>query len=173
MKAQLTGQPAAEIFPESETEFFYKVVDAQLDFTTDAQGDATSVTLYQNGQEVAMPRIDNAAAAQIEAALAAKVQGQIPHPGSEAALQRLIAGIAAGAPHYDEMSPELAELMRQQLPNLKAMVDNLGPVRTFEFRGVSPMGWDLYEVGHDKGLINWRVHIAADGKIDGASIAGL
>ncbi len=30
--AQSTGQPKFEIFPESETKFFYEVVDAQIDF---------------------------------------------------------------------------------------------------------------------------------------------
>lgn len=46
---QLTGQPAFQIFPESEKEYFLKVVDAQLTFETDAQGQTTSVILHQNG----------------------------------------------------------------------------------------------------------------------------
>jgi len=41
--AQATGQPRFEIFPESQTKFFYKVVDAQLTF------DGDSLTLHQNG----------------------------------------------------------------------------------------------------------------------------
>ncbi len=47
--AQLTGQPAVEIYPESETDFFYRVVDAQIGFTLE-DGAAKSLTLYQNGQ---------------------------------------------------------------------------------------------------------------------------
>jgi len=47
--AQLTGQPKAEIFPEGERDYFYKVVDAQITFVTDSQGRAAELTLHQNG----------------------------------------------------------------------------------------------------------------------------
>src|SRR5579859_469750 len=43
LRAQLTGQPNFEIFPESETNFFYKVVDAQLTFVRDARGKVTEL----------------------------------------------------------------------------------------------------------------------------------
>jgi hypothetical protein len=49
LRAQLTGQGQLAIFPESETKFFLKVVDAQLDFVTDAAGSVTHVVLHQNG----------------------------------------------------------------------------------------------------------------------------
>jgi len=47
--AQATNQPRFEIFAESEREFFFKVVDAQLTFVVDASGRATSIVLHQNG----------------------------------------------------------------------------------------------------------------------------
>jgi hypothetical protein len=47
--AQLGSQPAVQIFPESETDFFYRAVDAQLTFETDADGKAIAVVLRQNG----------------------------------------------------------------------------------------------------------------------------
>jgi len=43
---QLTGQTEFEIFAESETEFFYRVVEAQITFNTDESG-TTSLTLHQ------------------------------------------------------------------------------------------------------------------------------
>jgi len=49
LSAQLAGQPAFEIYPESETGFFLKIVDAQLTFETGADGKATAVVLHQNG----------------------------------------------------------------------------------------------------------------------------
>jgi D-alanyl-D-alanine carboxypeptidase len=55
--AQLSGQPAVEIYPESPTKFFYKVVDAQLQFAIDASGNASQVTLFQNGQTLPAKRI--------------------------------------------------------------------------------------------------------------------
>lgn len=55
--AQATGQPKAQIFPESQRAFFYKVVDAQITFQTDASGRAGSLTLHQNGADVPGKRI--------------------------------------------------------------------------------------------------------------------
>lgn len=49
--AQLTGQERFEIFPESETEFFYRIVDAQIRFDVH-EGDVKSLVLHQNGQDV-------------------------------------------------------------------------------------------------------------------------
>ena len=50
---QGTGQPKAEVFPESETNFFAKVVDAQLTFVKDASGKVTHLVLHQNGEHEA------------------------------------------------------------------------------------------------------------------------
>ena len=47
--AQATGQGKAEIFPETETDFFYKVVNAQITFVKDKAGKVTSLVLHQNG----------------------------------------------------------------------------------------------------------------------------
>ena len=47
--AQATGQGKAEIFPETETDFFYKVVNAQITFVKDKAGNVTSLVLHQNG----------------------------------------------------------------------------------------------------------------------------
>lgn len=56
--AQLTGQPAIEIFASSERQFFYKAVNAQLTFDVDDAGRATAVALRQNGVEQRARRID-------------------------------------------------------------------------------------------------------------------
>ena len=56
--AQLTGQPAFEIFAESEKKFFFKVVDAQLTFEIDAQNKVVAVVLHQNGIDQRAPRIE-------------------------------------------------------------------------------------------------------------------
>jgi serine-type D-Ala-D-Ala carboxypeptidase/endopeptidase len=54
--AQATGQPKFEIFPESDRDYFFKVVDAQISFLTDSQGRATELILHQRGDHHA-PRI--------------------------------------------------------------------------------------------------------------------
>jgi hypothetical protein len=47
--AQATAQSEAEIYAESATKFFYRVVDAQITFNTDEAGETGSLTLHQNG----------------------------------------------------------------------------------------------------------------------------
>lgn len=61
MIGQLTGQPSVEIFAESPTTFFLKVVDAQLTFTVDGEGRGTAVTLHQNGQNTTAQRLADGA----------------------------------------------------------------------------------------------------------------
>jgi hypothetical protein len=56
--AQLTGQPKFEVFPKSETEFFWKVVNAQVTFVRNGQGKVTKVIHEQAGQKFEAPRID-------------------------------------------------------------------------------------------------------------------
>lgn len=55
---QATGQPKAEIFPESERDYFLKVVDAQITFVTDSNGRATELILHQGGLDQHAKRID-------------------------------------------------------------------------------------------------------------------
>jgi CubicO group peptidase (beta-lactamase class C family) len=50
--SQLTGQAKVPIFPEAETRFFLKVVDAQLEFSKDAYGAVTHVMLHQGAQNI-------------------------------------------------------------------------------------------------------------------------
>jgi len=56
--AQLTGQERYEIFPESPTEFFWKVVDAQLTFVVNGNDKAMSAILHQGGQNTTASRVD-------------------------------------------------------------------------------------------------------------------
>jgi D-alanyl-D-alanine-carboxypeptidase/D-alanyl-D-alanine-endopeptidase len=55
---QLTGQPAFEIFPEGDREYFLKVVDAQITFVTDSHGRATELILHQNGLDQHAKRLE-------------------------------------------------------------------------------------------------------------------
>ena len=57
LMTQATGQEKLEIFPESETKFFSKAIDAQLEFTKDASGKVTGLVLYQAGQKFTAKKI--------------------------------------------------------------------------------------------------------------------
>jgi CubicO group peptidase (beta-lactamase class C family) len=53
LMAQGTGQPKAELFPQSPTEFFYKVTDAQISFVVDGNGEVAGLVLHQRGDRPA------------------------------------------------------------------------------------------------------------------------
>lgn len=52
LTTQLTGRPIFPVFPESETKFFLKVVDAQIEFFTNADGAVTHLVLHQAGRQI-------------------------------------------------------------------------------------------------------------------------
>jgi CubicO group peptidase (beta-lactamase class C family) len=51
LMTQATNQPKIPAFPESETKFFLKVVDAQLEFFSDDKGNVSYMVLHQNGHD--------------------------------------------------------------------------------------------------------------------------
>jgi D-alanyl-D-alanine-carboxypeptidase/D-alanyl-D-alanine-endopeptidase len=55
---QATGQPKAEIFAESDHDYFLKIVDAQITFVTDSIGQATELILHQGGLNQHAKRIE-------------------------------------------------------------------------------------------------------------------
>ena len=55
--AQATGQPRLEVFAQTETRFFLKVVQAELEFRVGEDGVADQVTLFQGGREAPAKRL--------------------------------------------------------------------------------------------------------------------
>lgn len=55
--AQATGQSEFEIFPSSETKFYYKVVNAQIEFVKNDESNFNKLILYQNNREMPAERI--------------------------------------------------------------------------------------------------------------------
>lgn len=53
LMAEATGQPKFELFPESETKFFLKVVEAKVTFVKDDTGKVTHLILHQGGDQKA------------------------------------------------------------------------------------------------------------------------
>ncbi len=55
LMAKLDNQDAVRIYPESETSFTYRVIDAKITFVRDSSGAATSLILHQNNvDQIAM-----------------------------------------------------------------------------------------------------------------------
>ncbi len=63
--AQLTGQPKFEIYPHSDNEFFWKVVDAKIVFHKNNQGKITHAIHYQGGQKFKAPRLKEETVAKV------------------------------------------------------------------------------------------------------------
>jgi CubicO group peptidase (beta-lactamase class C family) len=54
---QATGQPKIEIYPESDTKFFVKVVDAKIEFVKDETGKVNKLILHQGGRDMEGKRV--------------------------------------------------------------------------------------------------------------------
>ena len=51
LMTQATNQPKFPVYPESQTKFFLKVVDAEVEFFSDDKGQVNYVILHQGGQD--------------------------------------------------------------------------------------------------------------------------
>lgn len=58
LKAQATGQQKFDVFPESKTKFFYRVVNAQLEFIETEDGSFDKLKLYQGGRVLEGRRVN-------------------------------------------------------------------------------------------------------------------
>ncbi len=169
LSAKLGNQQPLAIFPESETMFFLKEVDAQIEFAADA----SKLTLHQNGRDMPAKRLDDAEAKKLvdaAAALQKRFKDQTPAPGGEGVVRRLIEEVRIGKPNFDLMSPGLANVTRQQLPQLQASIVALGALESVSFKGVGPGGADIYLCKFEKGSIEYRIWLSADGKVESAGL---
>ena len=57
LMAQATNQPKFQLFPESDSKFFYKVVDAQITFEKGDGGEVNKLILHQNGRDMPGVRV--------------------------------------------------------------------------------------------------------------------
>lgn len=74
--AQLTGQPKFPVFAESESKFFFKVVDAQISFVRGADGKVDHLVLHQNGNHKCEKLKDYKPTVQVEVPVDPKILAQ-------------------------------------------------------------------------------------------------
>lgn len=123
--------------------------------------DALKVALEKLGQTPASD-IASASRQQVFAPRAA------PLPGTEAALRSLVAGLASGTPDYAQMSPEFADVTRQQLPQLHAMLSSLGELKSIKFAHPAMMAsGDAFDLTFANGVQGMAVVLGPDGKLTG------
>ena len=167
--SKLGNQQPVPIYPESETMFFTKVVDAELEFPSlNDKGMASQLILHQNGRDMPAKRLDEAEAKQIAGAAAAfakRLEDQTADSRSEAALRGLIGELLAGKLALDAMGPNA----QRQVALMRPMTAEMGSLQSMIFKGVGPAGPDIYTVKFEKGTLEYRIWIALDGKIDNAN----
>ena len=171
LTSKLGGQPAVAIFPQSETMFFLKVVEAQIEFPKDdGSGKAGQLTLHQNGRDMTAKRLDDAEAkklADAAAAFAKRLKDQTPAAGSVQAANKMIRDLYNANPDPAMMSPGAP--IQQQLARLQKEVASFGAVEKIDFQGVGPGGADIYSVKSAKGSWEFRIWFMPDGKVQQAN----
>lgn len=155
-----------ELLPVGRTEFYNKELQGDFDFKLDARGHATAVSLRQgNGQQFTWPRVEEAAARAFESAAQARVQNQMPAPGSEAALRKHWASMVAGTPDYEDLTPPLAQIVRGQITQDLALAQQVGAIQSVRFIGVGFRGQDVYDMTCEHDTLTGDITFAPDGKI--------
>jgi CubicO group peptidase (beta-lactamase class C family) len=82
--AQLTGQPKFEIFPKSETNFFWKVVEAEVSFVKNEKGEVTKAIHHQGGQTINAPKLDDVKVAAVDSKTYDTYVGRYDYGGGKA-----------------------------------------------------------------------------------------
>jgi hypothetical protein len=164
---QITGQPRSAVYSKTEKDFFFKVVDAQISFQTDAHGQAVGLVLHQGGRDQSAKRISEADAKQFEDALGKRFKEQTAAPGSETATRRVLDQMQRKQVDYEQFSADFAVTARQNAGPVDGLIASLGTLRSLAFKGVGPGGDDIYELKFDNGTVDWRISLTADGKISG------
>jgi len=95
------------------------------------------------------------------------IPGAVPTAGTEAAVRRLVAGLASGSPDYDKLSPQFAEVVRRDLPMTHPMFSTMGELRSVTFRGRVARGDDVYDLVFANGGVTMSAALDADGRMVG------
>jgi bla regulator protein BlaR1 len=164
---KLTGQENQEVLATSPTHFVLKLNPAlaSADFITEGASAATELVTHW-GPDLSWLRMDAATGQQFEAELAARIQNGTPAPGTETALRGVLAWEETGAPNYDTLAPGLADQIRKHIADDQKFRAALGAVKSVQFQGVGPNGYDSYLVTFEKGARVYRIVLKDNGIID-------
>jgi hypothetical protein len=165
------GNGPVALYPSSDTQLFAREADVVVDFTAEPGGAITSIKHRAFGRDRAGKRVDEARARTVLSAVerdARRIKDQKADPRSAPAIRKLVAGLAGGNPDYDAMSPQLADLTRQQAKGLGELFAGLGELKTLTFQRVTESGADEYLAEFANGRLRIDVGVNDDGRIDKA-----
>ncbi len=81
LTAQLTGQPRYPIFPFGPNQFFWKVVDAQIEFMKDDSGQIVSARHTQSGQSFVVKKLPEVKIVEVDEATLDRYVGKYEYKG--------------------------------------------------------------------------------------------
>ena len=162
---RIVGQSDIEIFPESETQFFMKLLPVQITFVRNPQGQVQSLIHHQNGCEDRAVRVNSERVHAEEEAVHRRISEKTAVSDSENILLRVIADHTRGEPDFDGMSPPLAALAKEQREFIKSEMDNAGPLKRVVFKGVSQDGLDIYDAHFENADMEWGFALTPNGKL--------
>jgi hypothetical protein len=81
LTAQLTGQPRFPIYPHGADKFFWKVVDAQIEFKRDEEGHVVSARHTQGGMNFTLKRLAEEKVVVVDEATLDRYVGKYEYPG--------------------------------------------------------------------------------------------
>lgn len=94
-----------------------------------------------------------------------------PAPGTEAAVRRLVAGLASGSPDYDKLAPEFGALVRRDMPMSQPMFKSMGELKSVTYRGKGRMNDDVYNLVFANGGVLMSAVLDGQGRMAGGIIA--
>ncbi|MGO6943942.1 MerR family transcriptional regulator [Rhizobium johnstonii] len=162
---RIVGQSDIEIFPESETEFFMKVLPVQITFERGQDQRVQHLRHHQNGFEDHAFKTDLDQVRNIEDAVQERIREQKPLPEGEIVLRDVIEEHARGEPDLDRMSPALAVLAEEQKDFIQAELEKAGKLKHLSFKGVSQVGLDIYDADFEHATIEWGFALTHRGRI--------
>ena len=160
-------RPSFRLYPKSASDWFAvdpdgfnPAPDIQVAF------DGADLVMRKDGYDTTAPRLDEAQAARIAAALAARVAAKTPDPASEAALRRYIAELQSGKIDYDALSPGAAYITRLIQHYYSSDITALGALERLDFAGVGANGADQFLATFAHGTAKAQILSGEDGRIE-------
>lgn len=161
---RIVGQSDIAIFPESNSEFFMRLLPVQLTFRRDADGQVVGLVHHQHGFEDRADRIALEWVLAIENNVQQRIRDQKPMAESEAILRRLIEQFSRGEPDLDGMAPALVALVSEQKAGIQKELEDAGDLKALSFKGVSE-GLDIYDVQFANAKTEWGFALTHRGKV--------
>jgi DNA-binding transcriptional MerR regulator len=165
------GQPALELEQTGEADFAIPKFDLVLHFEQIEDGAAKRLAVWHRGTVRRLARTDAETASAVKRTITDRIKARLAAPGSQEALRQMLDAGRAGNPRYDQMSPELAQVVRGQLQYWQILGQYFGAIVSIEFLRVSDQGWDIYKVQHENDVHQYRIAMGDDGKVYGFSEA--